>query len=164
MKNQCSSFTLPINGQINKNFYFRENETSYIARLSNDNLTKTQFIPVKLLAKPDLQIIDINPKQISYSGTNTTLSLKTDSVCKNAVITINRINFDFGDIDKLQDYSFDFRGRYALSNKLNIKAKCGDLRGNIYMDEKNYGIEVTDMPWYAMIFQKIILFKNRLWA
>lgn len=164
IRNQCHSFHLPINGRIDRNFSFKENETSYIVKLSNDNLTKTQFIPVNLLSKPDLQIIKISPKQIRYSGTNTTLSLKTNSICKGAIININGINLDFGDIDELEDYFFDFKGKNALSNKLNVKAKCRDLRGNIYTDEKVYDIEVTGMPWYARILQNIILFKNRIWA
>lgn len=164
IKNQCDLFNLPINGRVYRDFRFKENETSYVAKLTNDNLTKTQFIPVKMLAKPNLQIIDISPKQISYAGTNTTLSLKANSICKNAIISINGINFDFGDIDKLEDYSFDFKGRDALSNKLDVKAECKDLRGNIYEDERVYDITVTNMPWYARVFQKIILFKNRIWA
>lgn len=157
IKNQCYPFDLPINGITNKNFVFAGNDSSYIARLSNSNITKVQFVPVIIMEKPNLHILDANPKIIDYFGTNISVLLETSSICKGVSLNLNGIIFYLDDINKKTDIPLVVNGKDALSNKLYVKAECKDLRGNIYRDEKKFDIQLTDLPWYAKIWQKIIL-------
>lgn len=160
IKAQCYKFDLSINSNIEKDFLLKENDTSYIVKLSNADITRTQFVPVNLIDKPNLQILDINPKNISYQGSDISVIVKTNSICREALLTVNGIHFQLGDIDKVTPGNFYIKGGDALANKLEIIAECRDLRGNLYKDKQTFFVQITDLPWYAKIFQKIILFFN----
>ncbi|MFH1249329.1 MAG: transglutaminase domain-containing protein [archaeon] len=155
---KCSIFDLPINGMSSSTFKFDQIAEKYIAKLSNKNISKTQLVEVSILKFPDIEVIDISPKTISYVGTDVKTLIRSNSICKSGVININGIEFDLGDIDKTTEYTISFNGIDALSKKLKVKARCIDLRGNIYKSEKDFDIDVTNVPWYAKILQKIIIF------
>lgn len=156
-REKCYKFDLPINGMINREFSFISNDSSYIVRLSNKNITKTQFVPVNIMEKPDLQILDLTPLTIDYYGTNISLIAKTNSVCKEGLLNMNGMGFELGDLDKISNYSINFAGKNALHNKLNVKMTCKDLRGSIYENNKVFEIQIENIPWYSKIWQRIIL-------
>lgn len=152
VKQDCKEFDLPIGSKESKEFTLG-NETDYIAKLENDVVSKSAYIGINILQRPDLRIIDISPKEINYSQEIISLTAETKSLCKNAVIKLNNARFEMGDINMREILSLSFPGKYALSEKIKVKANCYDLRGREYEDKKEFDITIIGVPFYAKIWQ-----------
>jgi len=155
VKQNCTKFDLPIGTAESKEFTLG-NETDYIAKLENDLISKSTYIGINILQKPDLYIVDINPKEINYSQNIVSVTAETKSLCKDATIKLNNIRFEIDDINLRKVLSLSFAGKNALGEKIKIKAKCYDLRGREYEDEKEFDVQIKDIPFYAKIWQVFV--------
>lgn len=155
VKQDCKEFDLPIGAKESKEFILG-NETDNIAKLENELISKSAYIGVNILQRPDLKIVGIDPKEISYTQNVVSVTIETKSLCKNAVVKLNNVQFEVGEINLREVLSLSFSGKYALSEKIKIKARCYDLRAREYKDEKEFDVQVRDVPFYAKIWQSVI--------
>ena len=152
IKQNCTKFDLPI-GTVESKEFVLDNETDYVAKLENELISKSTYVGINILQKPDLRVVDITPKEINYSQNTVSATTETKSPCKDAVIKLNNIQFEVGEINLREVLSLSFSGKYALSEKIKIKARCYDLRSREYKDEKEFDVQIKDIPFYAKIWQ-----------
>ncbi len=155
IKQDCREFDLPIGAEESKEFALGK-EADYIAKLENELISKSTYIGINILQRPDLRITDISPKEINYGQNIVSATMETKSLCENAVVKINSVLFEIDEINLREVFSLSFPGKYALSEKIKVRVRCYDLRGIEYKDEKEFDVQVRDVPFYAKIWQSII--------
>ena len=153
---ECTMFSLPIGTVKNKTFTLSNEKKDHIFQLENSLVSKSAYLGLNILEKPDLRILDIEPKEINYTQNIIYIMLETNSLCKNAVIKINGAAFEIDGIELKQTLPVSFPGKYALGEKIKIKAECYDLRGRVYEDKKEFAIKIKGIPWYGKVIQPVI--------
>lgn len=152
---ECKNFDLLIGTEKSEQFILKDNETDYIVKVQGkqNNISKIFYFSVALLEKPDLEIISLNKKQLNYQEDNLILNIKTKSICKNAVIRLNNVLVEVGDIEGIKEITIPFAGKDALSEKIKISSECYDLRNRRYTDKKEFYVKITNVPGFAKIWQ-----------
>ncbi len=150
---QCTTFNLMIGEEKIEKFALEKDKIDYVITLKNNEVSKTEYLGLTILQKPDIRIIDITPKEIGYNEDNIVVSLETNSICKDAIIKINSLVIKTDKINMKKDFTLPITGKNLLSEKAVIKAFCYDLRDNKYEDKKVFDLKITDVPGSAKIWQ-----------
>ncbi|MBI5148564.1 transglutaminase domain-containing protein [Candidatus Pacearchaeota archaeon] len=148
--NECKTFNLPINSEIEESFTLPA-ASDYLIKLSNAKLTKSLYLTSSVLEKPDLEVMDIKEKTLDYKESSVTTTIKTKSICNNLKLNINNKQFEVNSTEGTKEFVFDFPGKNALKGQINISAECFDLRDRIYKDEKTFNVQIENIPWYGQI-------------
>ncbi len=154
IKSQCVKFDLPINSKMEKEFSFPSNETDYIATISNDKVSRSQFFVATIIPRPAPKVVDLNPKIINFTNSTLEVSLRTESFCINISLRLNNYIFtSIGEMVGNETFEVNFEGKDALNEVIKARLSCYDLNGELYSDEKEFRVEVMGVPWYARVFQ-----------
>ncbi len=154
IKSQCAKFDLPINSRVEKEFNFPSNETDYIATVSNDKVSESQFFIATIIPKPSPEVVDLNPKTINFTNSTLEVSLRTESFCTNLSLRLNNYIFtSIGEMVGNETFEVNIEGKDVLNGVIKARITCYDLNGEPYSDDKEFRVEVMDVPWFARIFQ-----------
>ena len=151
IEDQCRTFDLPINSEIEKDFALEAK--SYIVKLSNTKVLESAYLSTTILERPDLKILEIKQKQLDYKNGSLTLLIKTNSICNNLKIKANNKEVELNSVEGQKDIKIEFAGKNALKEKIDVKAECYDLRELNYKDEKTFDIQIENIPWYGKIIK-----------
>lgn len=149
----CRTFDLAIGDKKEEQFSLGKDKKDYIVTLSNDVVSKTSYLGIALLKNPSLKILGIEPLALDYGNNNLTLTVETQSKCKNAEISLNSAMLKKEDIALKEKISFNFAGSSALGEKVKVKASCEDLHGRLYEDSKTFDVKINNVPIYGKILQ-----------
>ncbi len=152
----CLNFSLEIGEEKKDSFDIKNKNRDQIIKLTNDKISKSEYIGITILERPDPKIKVIAPLSMGYREGNITLTIESKSSCTKAVVEANNLRIDTESINMRRDFVLPFKGKDLLSEKLRVKLKCYDLRDKMYEDEKEFKLEVTGIPIYAKVAQFFI--------
>lgn len=153
---QCREFELTIGEEKKIGFVFGKEKSSYIVTLENNVVSKSDYLGFVILEKPDIKVIDLNPKEIDYNEGNITVTVESKSTCKDVVIKVNNLIIKTDKISLKKDFSIPMIGKNFLSEKADVRIECYDFRDNKYTDKKTFDLEILNVPSYAKIWQVIL--------
>lgn len=158
---ECKSFDLAI-GKEREETFILKNKTSYIAKLSNEQIEKKLYFSIRILKRPDIKIISVEPEEIDYYSETLKIKLYTKSECKNLSLVVNNAAISTEKIEGEEEINLEFAGKYALKEEIKIKASCYDLQNSESKDEKIVNVKIKNMPFYAKIWQIFIKLFSKL--
>ena len=146
----CETFDLSILEE--KEFIFNITNLSEERKvvIIYDGEVKEDKVDLKVLEIPGLMIKEITfDREMSYNDVSKLdLVLNTRSVCKDLKVDLGLKKENMLEIDGEKKLSFDFTGKDAVRyNK--IRVSCKDLNGNVYKDEEEFNVDVTEIPFFV---------------
>ena len=151
--NECRTLDLTIGQEKTEEFTVGKEKEDYIATASNDLFSKSSYLGLSILKRPDLKIISLEADSLDYNEGKINVILETQSICKDLEVKINSLQLSADEIELKKELPISFAGKNALGEKIKVSASCKDLLGNEYTDNKEFPVTVTNVPFFAKILQ-----------
>ena len=124
--------------------------------ITGDNIVKYGYVNVKILERPGIKVDDfVYPEEVGYneeSRINFTISSR-DEIENLKVYLADEKIFDIESFVNVNDFSFNFNGKYFYGKKPVLRVTYEDRNNASYEYEQELQINLVDVPWYARILE-----------
>jgi len=155
IQGQCFDFDLGISQEKELKFEIITTiDSDFSVSAKNSEVSKTVFLPIGLLDKPKIVIIDLkSPKTVTYNedfSIHFTLKKESHSNPKKITISLEPSISKKWSIKKLstnQGFDLKLQGKYLKPgpNKIEINIQYEDERANIYNENTSVSVELTNV-------------------
>jgi hypothetical protein len=156
LREQCQDVKLLPKDERQLSFELPSIETGRLIASLEDSFRVTYaFVPVKVIATPEVSITNIKPETVPYGQqVDLTFDVETSTPITKVTIDFGFDQLNFDTIEKNKALSLQLSARH-LMNGLEMELIYSDELGKIYTDKKTINIPVTNVPWYAEIIFSI---------